>query len=194
MSALRQVATANVAYATEYNGDINTMRWVGDPKEGGPGGWVSNSFWGRMQPFIFADITATSQNQLSKELKLRLATFFNTPDTKTMSKTVIADARIYHDGSGLPIPMSFNSQLNPWNRFVKMSNFEDPARAVYATYGFGFFDVDDAKAYAPQSKTGGTVSNNIYYMEDKTMIMAFVDGHMESLRPPLPDRMFKRID
>ena len=45
LGPLKQVAAANAAYAMENYGQINTLRWVGDPEEGRP--FVSNSFWGR---------------------------------------------------------------------------------------------------------------------------------------------------
>lgn len=49
MTSLRQVAIASVAYSTENNGDINSLRWVSDPMEGA-GSYLKNSFWGRHQP------------------------------------------------------------------------------------------------------------------------------------------------
>jgi prepilin-type N-terminal cleavage/methylation domain-containing protein len=191
MSSLRQVAAMNVAYSTENNGDINTLRWVGDPKEGGGGAWVSNSFWGRLQPFLFPDNTNTNQPELKKELNLRLNQFLNTPNSNKMTGTVISGARIYHDGSGLPVPFAFNSKLHKWNQFLKVSSFNDPSTILYATYGFGFFDKEDGQEYVPHPTDGSTPKNNIYYLDGGIALGAFLDGHVESIRPPMPDRNFE---
>lgn len=191
MSCLRQVAISSVAYSSENNGDINTMRYGGDPKEGGGSTWVQNTFWGRLQPYLFPDAHTSNQGQLKTNLNQRLDKLFNTPDADKMVNTVISGARIYHDTSGLPIPLAFNNNLAPWGKFVKSSSISDPSQIIWATYGFGMFSESAGTAYVPRPSDGTSGSCPIYYLDDKTALAAFVDGHMESVSAPIPSRRFK---
>jgi prepilin-type N-terminal cleavage/methylation domain-containing protein len=191
MSSLRQVAAYNVAYANENNGDINTLRWVGDPKEGGGGSWVKNSYWGRLQPYLFPDIAATSQPQLKTEINRHLDQLLLSTDADKMAGTVIRGTRIYHDGSGLPVPFAFNKNLHQWGQFMKTGNFGNQSLVLYATYGFGFFDEKDGEAYAPMPRDGSMPGTNIYYMDDRKALASFLDGHVEAVSPPIPDRNYK---
>jgi len=59
LSAMRQIGIANVGYSAENNGDINVIRDASEkgPYEGGGGDkWFTNSFMGRMQPFLFGGL------------------------------------------------------------------------------------------------------------------------------------------
>lgn len=191
MSSLRQVAAFCAAYSAENNGDINTLRFGGDSKEGGGSVWVKNTFWGRLQPYMFPDAATNNQLQLGKNINMGLDQLFNTPNADTMVNTVIAGTRIYHDTSGLPVPLSFNANLAPWNRFAKVSSFGDPAQIFYFTFGFSNFNEADGKAYEPMPTAGAAVNNNIYYLKDRKALAAFLDGHMESISPPIPSRRFE---
>lgn len=191
LTALRQIAGANVNYSIENNGDINTMRWKGDPKEGGGGAWVSNSFWGRIHQFLYPDVSMNNQNQLRKELNQRLDSLFNSSDADKMIGTFLQGARIYHDDSGLPVPIAFNRNLHQWGRFLKVSSFSDPARVIYATYGYGFFDDNDGRSYAPIPRDNSIPANKIYYTGNKQAMVSFLDGHVEVMQPPIHERLFK---
>lgn len=191
MESLRHVAAANAAYSAENNGDINTLRWIGDPKEGGGGAWVKNSFWGRLQPLLFPDAANNNQNRLKVELTQHLDRLLNSSDADVMSGTVVSGAKIYHDGSGLPVPFAFNMNLYKWGTFLKSSSFSDPGQVIYATYGFGLFNEQDGSEYVPMPKTQTTPANNIYYMSDRTALAAFLDGHVEAVSASIPDRRFK---
>jgi prepilin-type N-terminal cleavage/methylation domain-containing protein len=191
LSTLRQVGTFHIGYATENSGDINTMRWAEDPKEGGPGKWVSNTFWGRFQSFIFADSPPTDQKQLSQQINQRLDQLFNSPDANKMVNTVISKSKIYHDTSGLPVPLAFNQMLNPWNKFVKLTSIGDPAQILYATYGFGFFNEADGRSYVARPLDGSTPKNNIYYLENRKALAIYLDGHVETLTAPISPRSFE---
>lgn len=190
-TALRQVAGASVAYSIENNGDINTMRWAGDSKEGGGGKWVINTFWGRMEPYLFTDAAVPNQQNLKKELGRRLDSLFNSPDSDTMAGTFLSGAKIYHDTSGLPVPLAFNRNLYQWNNFVKTSTLGDPARVLYATYGFDFFNEEHGKKYAPIPLNNSVPSNKIYYTDSRQAITSFLDGHVEMLSPPISQRLYK---
>lgn len=189
LSSIRQIGTFAVGYATENSGDINTMRWVGDTKEGGGGAWISNSFWGRFQSFLFADSPPKDQTQLKKQLNQRLDRLLNTSDADTMANTPFSKAQIYHDGSGLPVPLGFNKNLYQYNKFLKISSFSDPAQVLYATYGFGFFDENSGKKYVPMPVKGS--NSNIYYLDDRKILATFLDGHVETLTAPIAEKKFK---
>lgn len=191
LNTLRQVATFQVGYATENNGDINTIRWVGDPKEKRQGRFVGDSFWGRFQSFLFSDSAPNNQNELKKEMKQRLNQLFNTPNASTMVNTVLHKSRIYHDGSGLPVPLATNQNLYQWNKYLKVNNFGDPSRTLYAIYGFGMFNEEDGRTYVPRPTDGSKPSNNIYYLKGGKALGAFLDGHVETLNAPMPDRWFE---
>jgi prepilin-type N-terminal cleavage/methylation domain-containing protein len=187
LGMLREVATANAGFATENSGKINTMRWVGDPEEGKP--YVGNSFWGRMEPYLFSGAGSTNQPQLAAELKLRLKQFLATADTSKMTGTLLQGSRIYHDASGLPIPFSFNGKLYSWGKWARLSQISDPARVMYATYGFAFVTEANSKIYQ-ERPTDGT-SKPIYFMDNKKALVVFIDGHTESVSAPFPDTMFE---
>jgi len=189
MSSLRQVAAFNVAYSVENNGIINTMRYL-DKYEGKPN-WVKDTFWGRLQPYLFSDAT-TSDKTLKLQLDQRLDQLFNTPDADKMVNTAISGSKIYHDtNSGLPTPLAFNVNLVKWNELIRTSSFADPSQILYCTYGSYFFDETDGKSYVPRPLNGAPVTNNIYYLDDRKALAAFLDGHVEPIEAPMPERRFK---
>lgn len=191
LASLRQVAAINTVYSIENNGDINTLRWPRDPKEGGSGGWAKNSYWGRLQPYLFPDISINDQRKFKDEMDRRLDILFNTKDASTMSQTMLQGAKIYHDSSGLPLPFGFNSNLYKWEQSVKVSSFSDPTSVIYVAYGYGLFNEEDGKAYAPIPRDKSIPTNNIYYTEDRKALAAFLDGHIEHVSPPIPSRRFE---
>lgn len=192
MSTLRQVAGFGVAYSTENNGDINTMRWKEDKQTEGRGGkYVTDSYWGRLQPYFCPDIGDDNQKKLGAALKLRIGELFTTPDTKTMAGTLFSGARVYHDGSGLPVPVAFNNNLHTWGKYQKVSSFGDPSQVLYATYGFGHFNETHGQAYAKMPRDNSVPTNKIYYLDNKQALVAFLDGHMDMISAPIPDRNYK---
>jgi prepilin-type N-terminal cleavage/methylation domain-containing protein len=191
MSILRQVATFNVVYATENNGDINSLRWPTDKLENP--NWIKNSHWGRLQPYMFPD-AAGSDSALQKAVKQGLDGLFNTNTAKSpveFAGTALAGSRIYRDKSGLAVPFTFNTAVVPFGEFAKTSTFEDPSQLLYFTYGNGMFDAADGKTYVPMARTGEAIVSNIFFFDDRKSLGAFLDGHIESLETPIPDRRFK---
>jgi prepilin-type N-terminal cleavage/methylation domain-containing protein len=201
LTSMRQVGIGCVAFSAENNGDINVLKWSSpskDPAEGDIADnntkfHVNNSFWGRLQPYLFtgAPVTTTlgEQAELGKQIKQALDGMFNTPDAYVMSKTFLSKATIARDGSGLPVPLSFNNNLNAWGSFLKVSAFSDPSQVFYATYGWGSFGEADGQAYVaiPPSPA----RRPIYYLSDRKALMMFLDGHVEPVSPPMPSRRFK---
>ena len=114
---------------------------------------------------------------------------FNTPDANVMSKTILSKASVAKDGSGLPVPLSFNNNLNAWGTFLKVSAFSDASRVLYATYGYGSFSEADGQAYVAIPPP--PARQPIYYLSDRKALMMFLDGHAEPVSPPMPSRMFK---
>ena len=123
---------------------------------------------------------------------MQLNQLLNTPNADKMTGTVIKGARIYHDDSGLPVPFGFNSKVHKWNQFIKVASFNDPSSILYMTYGFGFFDKEDGRKYVPFPTDGSNPENNIYYLDGGTVLAAFLDGHMETIRAPIPERNFEQ--
>ncbi len=195
LNVIRNVAQANISYAGENNGQINMLRDPSDPLDGSPN-WVSDTFWGRLQPYLFKNVQATTQADLAAQIRTQLAVLFNCPslDTKPASwkGTPFFNIKVYGDVSGLPVPFGFNKYLVKYNGWTLRQQISSPATTAYFTYGWYFFDEDDAKTYAPMPKLGGAKqTNNIYYMTSKKAIMAFLDGHVAYMTPPIAPEIVK---
>jgi prepilin-type N-terminal cleavage/methylation domain-containing protein len=188
LNALRQIGVAHAAYSTENHGDVLTLRWPGDPVLAGAGGWVGNSFWGRMRPYLFEESAVSNQNQLKTRLKLEINQLFGTPDSGKMTSTWIQGARIYHDTAGLPVPISFNTNMHKWGQFLKQSTFADSSQLIHATYGFGLFNKQHGREYVPLPRGG---SYGIYYTGSRKALALYLAGHVEPVSPPMPDRIFE---
>ena len=189
INSMRQVATANVSYATDNNGDINVLLEVSDPR--GAGEVVTNSFWGRLMPYLFSGTTSSDQTGLKNEIKLRLDSLFGTPDSNFMTKTFQAGTKIHRDGADLPVPFAFNTHVYESGKYLKIHSFQDPSKILYMSYGFTFFDEADGKSYSPLPKGSTARTNEIDWFSNKTTPFMFLDGHIEILSPPIPDRRFK---
>ena len=53
------------------------------------------------------------------------------------------------------------------------------------------FNEADGQTYVPRPTDGSMPKNNIYYLESQSALAAFLDGHVESIQAPIPDRKFK---
>lgn len=191
LGPLRELASAGVAYSGENAGQINTMRFGGDPLEGSPPSkWVENTFWGRMEPYIFADIEGGNQQKVKKQLKTRIGALFATKDPDQMTGTVLQGGKIYHDTSGLPVPVAFNRHLVPWNKWTTMAQVDGGAGTIYMAYGFGLFDEEDGGELAEWPQDGSKPDNNLLYLPNKKAMIAFLDGHVEYYSPPIPKRLY----
>jgi prepilin-type processing-associated H-X9-DG protein len=193
INSLRQVGVGHVAYATENNGAINHLRDTGETKEeGGPNAWVSNTFWGRMQPYLFSGIETNNQAQLQRQIKAALNLLFNSSDADTMAGTPFSGIRKYGDLSGLPVPLAFNVSIRaPWNQpSRRLSALGDPSRILYCTYGRYFFNKTHGNTYLPMPEPG-VARQGIFYLNNRQAIVCFLDGHVEMISPPFPDRMYQ---
>lgn len=188
LGPLRELSAAGVAYANENGGRINTLRWAGDPEEGRP--FVGNSFWGRMEPYIFSGIEGGNQQQLKRQLKDRIGHLFATKDPDTMTGTILQGGKIYHDSSGLPVPVAFNKHLYSWNQWATMAQVDGGPGTMYMAYGFGLYDEQDGGAYAEWPQDGGKPDNNLLYLPNRQAMIAFLDGHVEYYNPPIPRKLF----
>ena len=192
VNSLRQIGTAHVAYATENHGAINTLRDTGEAlQEGRSGRYVGDSFWGRMHPYLFATPQVNNQQNLQRQLRLMIASLFNTTNANTMTGTPWATTPIYRDGSGLPVPIGFNANLRRWNQpQVRMSAVGDPSRTIYAAYGRYFINETHGREYRPLPQEGGGSARGFYFLENGNAIVCFLDGHVETISTPIPDRRF----
>ncbi len=194
VSALRQIGIAHVAYASENNGAINVMRdagEVGSGYEGGGNAWVSNTFWGRAQPYLLGGIETRDQKLLAAEIKTALKSVFNTTDLKTMAGTPFSGISAYGDLSGISVPLGFNSSIRPpWRAApLRLSTFRDPSRILYCTYGRYFIEPVNG-TYTPLPILGDT-GRCIYFLPNRKSISCFLDGSVEVIPATIPERFFK---
>ena len=193
VNTIRQMATFTTAYSTENNGNIHFLRDGGDPYVN----WVNNSFWEELRPYFAPDATGNNA-PLKRELERRLASLFNTKDLASMAGTVLDGSRIYRDQSGLPVPFAFNRYVRgswgsrngpqPASAFKRIQSFDDPSQTSYYTYGFYSFNESDADVYAPLPNTDPGGTTNIYWFGKNSTPVVFLDGHLEMIAFPLPDR------
>lgn len=192
---IRQISVANIAYAQENSGEINVVRVDTETKvERRPGrGYVADSFWGRITPYLFSDISVSSANQtqLAADIKRHLLDFHGTTNLNTMAKTFQKDVPIYADGSGIRVPYAFNVALAPWNTAVRTTTVTDPAQTAYMTYGFFRFTDSDLATYYPHTNPRAP-GKRVDYFSDRKAAMIFVDGHLEMVSPPVPKRRFDK--
>ncbi|QTN31357.1 prepilin-type N-terminal cleavage/methylation domain-containing protein [Akkermansiaceae bacterium] len=194
LNTIRQVATANMAYAQENNGEINVVRVDSETQvERRPGrGYVADSFWGRITPYLFSDIAYSSANQpkLAADIKQRLLTFHGTTNINTMAKTFQRDVPIYGgDGSGIKVPYTFSTYLAPWNRIVKTSTVADPAQTAYMTFGSYRFNENDMSEYSPHVSPR-IPQKRVDFFSNRKAAIIFLDGHLEMVGTPMPKRRF----
>lgn len=193
VSALRSILQAGANYANENNGQIAVLRYSGDPLLNSGGRWVGNTFWGQIQPFLFPGIQTANQKQLSTEIYAQLKSLFGSNDPNKMTGTPFAGSRVYRDTSGLPVPLSFNKYLMPWGKGLRSQSVHSLPSTIYATFGRAAFDEDDGQAYVEMAKAGQKPVSDIYFLPSERAIAGFMDGRIEYLKPPIPERMI-RID
>lgn len=190
LNPLRAVAAAGMVFSVENTGQINTLKWPGDPKELETGQYVTGSFWGRLQPHIFQNVNATTQSQLGTELKQKIAALFPTSDPDKMTGTLMDGGLVYKDSSGLPVPFSFNSNLYKWNKWVTVNEVGGPNGIIYMTYGWHLFDENNTKTYVKWGKNGTSPTTPVRFLSNQMVMAAFLDGHVESLPLPVIKRYF----
>lgn len=199
VSALRQIGIANVAYQAENNGAINVIRDVGERGAfEGPGTFfASNSFMGRMQPYLFASLPAANEKELVSEMNSALEAFFGSSEIRTMAGTIFSGVPVTTDGSGIRNPFAVNINLRPeWGKAnppLRVSSVGNPSSVLYLTYGRYYFNVQMGSTYTPMPQ-GGDTRRAIYYLPNRKGIFCFLDGHVELLSPPIPERQFGGLD
>ena len=184
LSSLRQVASFHAAYASENQGAINTSGGT----TVGPAG--DQNFWERFQPYFIHRLEATQGPSEKQEILKSLNALLNTTDAETMANTAVSGPKIFHDGRGLPVPFSFNKNIYHGKDLLKMSQVQNPEQVLYEVYGRFNFTEADGKDYAPMPTDGTIPTNKIFYLSDRKALAAFLDGHVEPLAPPFPDRAY----
>jgi type II secretory pathway pseudopilin PulG len=191
MASMKRVSGANQAYAAENSGRINMLRDTGESQqEGGPNAWVSNTFWGRAQPFLFSGVESGDQRELQSNIMQSLRGLFNTSDPKTMEGTLFHGPKIYADLSGLPVPFAFNVRIRPaWNQpSTSLLSIQNTGSTVYFFYGRYF--VDEKAAAQAEELLMNPEKRRIYYLPNKKMMACFLDGRVEMLDAPAPMELF----
>lgn len=188
VNTIRQVGVANVGFSAENNGDINVLLDGNDPRHAGK--YITKNFWGLLGPYLFPDVTLADNKATGTELKIRLEALLSTTNSKFMTGTFQQGPQAYADASGLVVPFAFNTNVHQWGKYLKVSQYDDPSRVLYMTYGFYRFDQADGDKYAAIPKSKADRVNNIDYFQNKTAACTFLDGHVEVLSPPMSTPLF----
>ena len=188
VAAMRQVVQANTLFSADNSGQIMTLKYGGDRTLTAGGGWVAGTFWGRLYPYLSAALNISDQRELSTQIKMVLNSLYGS-DPSTMKGTPFYGPKIYHDTSGLPVPITFNMYLTKWDGWVTQLQVGKPASTIYATYGFAMFD-ESALNYQPLQKNQAR-QTGIYYLPPNKAIAAFLDGRVGYITAPIPKSMVK---
>ena len=196
VNAMRQIGMANVAYYSENNGSINVIR---DPGEWGSGFegaghiYASNSFVGRMQPYLFPDLVFHNEKTLKNQMQVAYAALLNTNNLNNMAGTAFSGVPVYKDGSGIANPVAVNLALRPaWRQApLRVSTIQETASIPYLTFGRYYFDLPQAAEYTSLPLPGDR-RRAIYYLPNRKAVICFLDGHVEMIAPPMPDRYFAK--
>lgn len=185
VDTIRQVATANLTYSLENNNEINLL----------PATSVTDSFWGRLIPYLYEDLGSNGQEVVAADLILRLEGFFDSSDLTMMEGTFQNGVNDYEDAVGVPVPFAFNDYLNPERAenggdSPKVSTFQDTSQIVHFCYGSGWADEVDAAVYAKLPTGSIARSSAIDWFESRGAAFVFLDGHMEVISPGVPLRRF----
>lgn len=195
VSSMRQIGIANVAYYTENNGAINVIRDAGEKGayEGAGGKWVSGSFMGRMQPYLFAGLETSDQKRLGEQITASMSQLLGTSDLRTLAGTLFSGVPVTTDASGARNPLAINDRLRPkWgnaNPPQRVSSYGYPSSILYITFGRYYFNPLLGETYTPLPGAGDN-RRTIYFAPDRKGIFGFLDGHVEMLSPPIPERLF----
>lgn len=187
LSPLSQTSAACMAYALENNGDIMTVNFQGSPRMKGK--WVMNSFWGALAPHVFSGIDVKDTTASATALKQAVAGLFGTQD-RLMKGTFQGDTHGAIADTCTFVPFAFNTNVTGWDIYRKISQYDDPGKTLYFTYGWSSFTKEDGDEYAPLPKTKPERTNNIDWFSNKTAAFVFLDGHVEILNPPIADRLY----
>jgi prepilin-type processing-associated H-X9-DG protein len=184
---------AQVAYASEHHGAINTLRYEGESDYLDASQPVTDSFWGKMHPYLFSIPQVVNQVILRNDLELALKSLFSTKDVRLMSGTPFGGYPIYTDSSGLPLPVAFNSEIMPeFNQASRpVAAIGNPARIIYISYGYEKITPEDGQAYRERpDENSGDGRRGIFWLSTKKAILCFLDGHVETVSEPIPERFF----
>jgi prepilin-type N-terminal cleavage/methylation domain-containing protein len=186
ISAMKQVVQANTLFSAENSGQIMTMKYGGDPTI--TGGWVTGTFWGRLYPYLSGMPTVSDQKQLSIQIKNALNSLYAS-DPSTMKGTPFYGPKIYHDTSGLPVPLAFNSYMTKWGNWVTQPQVGKISSTIYVTYGFNTFD-EKGLTYQELGKNQAR-QPGIFFLPPNKTIAGFLDGRVAYVTAPIPTNMVK---
>lgn len=193
LAVMKSVLQGCALYAADNNGQINTLKWETDPLERP---WVGGTFWGRVAPYLFSMPRITDQKQMQTYLLEQLKRLFGT-DPRTMKGTPFEGPKIYGDTAAVGLPFAFNKYLYEFYKpgindgWVTQLQVATPASTIYMTYGSAMFDEEDAATYTELPKNGAKTVNNIYFLPPNKTIAGFLDGRVEILTAPIPEKMVK---
>jgi prepilin-type N-terminal cleavage/methylation domain-containing protein len=186
ISAMKQVVLANTLFSAENSGQIMIMKYGGDPTI--TGGWVSGTFWGRLYPYLSGMPISSDQKQVSDQIKKVINSLYGS-DPSTMKGTPFYGPKIYHDTSGLPVPLAFNSYMTKWGNWVTQPQVGKISSTIYVTYGFNTFD-ENGLTYQELGKNQAR-QLGIFFLPPNKTIAGFLDGRVAYVTAPIPTNMVK---
>lgn len=187
LSPLNQTSMACMAYSLENNGEIMTVNFQGSPRMKGK--WVTGTFWGEIAPNLFSDLALKDDTASSKALNRAVTSFFGTKD-RLMKGTFQGESHGAIADTCCFVPFAFNTNVTDWNKYLKVSQFNDPSKTLYMTYGWASFAKKDGDKYSPLPKTKAERTNNIDWFQNGTAAFVFLDGHVEILSAPVAERLY----
>lgn len=187
LGPLNQTSMACMAYSMENNGDIMAVNFQGSPRMNGK--WVTGSFWGSIAPNLFSDLDLKNDTTSAKALNRNVASFFGTQDNKMKGTFQGEGVGGILDTCSF-VPFAFNTNITDWKKYLKVSQYEDPSKTLYMTYGWASFTKADGNKYAPLPKTKPERTNKIDWFPSQTAAFVFLDGHVEILSPPVDERLY----
>jgi prepilin-type N-terminal cleavage/methylation domain-containing protein/prepilin-type processing-associated H-X9-DG protein len=188
LNSMRQVSVGNTGYAMENNGDINVLLDSGDPRQ--TNGYIRKNFWGLLAPYLFTDVPLADNNVSGQLLRQQMESLLSTSNSKFMTGTFQQGPQAYGDRSGLAVPFAFSLNVYNWGKYLKTSQYSDPAQVLYMSFGFYRFNAEDGEKYVPVPKTKAERQSNIDFFPNRTAAFTFLDGHVEILSTPIPKHRF----
>lgn len=178
VNAIKQVATANVAYGVDNNSRVNESTATS----------VVDSFWGRLTPYLYSDMDTSDPVRMESQIVLRLENLFGSNDLTTMAKTFQQGITGFEDEADLVLPFAFNYRLDPnhannGGAAPRSTLFPDTSQILHFCYGSGWVTANDVQSYVELPNDGATRTSPIDWFPSKTAAFIFLDGHLEMISP-----------
>ena len=192
VSAMKQILQMNMLFSGDNNGKIHTLRWDTDAIRTSAGNWINGSYWGCLHPYLLGSGRIANDSDLALKLSAQVKAMLGSADPATMKGTAFEGPRAYADTSGIPMPLGFNGNLQPWQRWVTRQEVSKPSTTIYATYGWATVS-ETAPSVTEYQELGknGARQPGVWWLPSRRTIAGFLDGRVTYLTVPIAEEMFK---